>query len=229
MVNLKIKTLVVGPLLTNCYIVADRQTKQALILDPGAESKKILSTLRATSYVPHTIIVTHCHFDHIGAVAQLKRKLKIPFLIPKGEEEILATAKSTSKLWTGQAIETPPKPDGLLQEGGEIKIGKVKFKVISTPGHSPAGISLYAKDARVKTLKNAKGVLFSGDTLFAGSIGRIDLPGGSDEEMGQSLRKLLKLPDETLVFPGHGEKTTIGKERKTNLFCRTSNSPLSKF
>lgn len=214
MVNLEIKTLIVGPLATNCYLVADTESKQAFILDPGAEPEKLLSTLRATCHAPRAIIVTHCHFDHIGAVAQLKSRLNIPFLIPKGEEPILAKAFATSKIWTGQEIETPPKPDRFLKEGNEVKIGKVKFKVISTPGHSPAGVCL-----------SANGVLFSGDTLFAGSIGRTDLPGGSEEEMKKSLKKLLRLPDETLVLPGHGERTTISKEKETNPFLQTLSAP----
>jgi len=194
MFNLEIKTLVVGPLFTNCYVVANKKTRQAFLLDPGAEPEKILSSLQATSYVPRAIIVTHCHFDHIGAAAELKRKLKVPFLVPKGEEKI---------------IEAPPQPDGFLKEGDKIKIGKIKFKVISTPGHSPAGIALYCQQEKI---------LFSGDTLFAGSIGRTDLPGGSEKEMKKSLQKLLKLPEETLVLPGHGEKTTIGREKKV-LLC----------
>ena len=235
MFNLEIKTLIVGPLLTNCYIIADKKTKQAFILDPGAAPEKILSTLspekgrgppkrgaapsglcalgalRPMTYDPTALLVTHCHFDHIGAVAQLKKKLNVPFLIPKGEEPVLALAKATAKIWTGQEVEISPKPDGFLKEGDEIRIGKIKLKVISTPGHSPDGVSLYCQQEKI---------LFSGDTLFAGSIGRTDLPGGSDEKMGQSLKKLLKLPDETLVFPGHGEKTTIGEEKKGNPFLR---------
>lgn len=242
MFNLEIKTLVVGPLLTNCYIVADKETKQAFILDPGAEPEKILScltpensdlrselgALRPMTYDLIALMVTHCHSDHIGATAQLKRKLNIPFLIPKGEGEILVHAEETSKFWTGQEIETPPRADGFLKDGDKIKIGQVKFKIISTPGHSPAGISLYAKDAKLDA-KNAKGVLFSGDTLFASSIGRTDLPGGSDEKMKQSLKKLLQLPNETLVLPGHGEKTTIGKEKRRNPFLVAKFRPCQNF
>lgn len=234
MVNLEIKTLVVGRLFTNCYIAADKKTKQAFVLDPGAAPEKILSLLDPKLYTLIAILVTHCHFDHIGAVAQLKKKFNVPFLIPKGEEPVLALAKATSKIWTGQEIKVPPKPDGFLKEGCEVKIGKVKFKVISTPGHSPAGVSLYATQSpdfigtawqsrvpiKDRNLRDAKNFLFSGDTLFAGSIGRTDLPGGSDEEMKQSLKKLLKLPNETLVFPGHGERTTIGEEKRNNPFLQ---------
>ena len=207
MVNLEIKILVVGPIFTNCYLVADKETNQVLILDAGAEPEKILSSLAPKPYTPVAILATHCHLDHIEAVTQLKRELKIPFLIPKGEEEILY-----------QTIEIPPKPNGFLKGGDETKIGKVKFKVISTPGHTPGGISLYCQKEKV---------LFSGDTLFAGSIGRTDLPGGSEKEIKKSLRKLLQLPGDTLVFPGHGEKTTIEKEKETNPFCRIPTPPAS--
>lgn len=234
MFNLEIKTLVVGPLLTNCYIVADKKTKQAFILDPGAEPEKILSTLtpensdlrselgalRPMTYDLTALLATHCHSDHIGAIAQLKKKLNVPFLIPKGEEPVLALAQATSKIWTSQEIDAPPKPDGFLKKGKIVRIGKIKFKIISTPGHSPAGVSLYCQQEQV---------LFSGDTLFAGSIGRIDLPGGSDEKMKQSLKKLLKLPDNTLVFPGHGEKTTIEKEKRRNPFMVAKFRPCQNF
>lgn len=209
MVNLEIKTLIVGPLATNCYIAADRQTKQAFVLDPGAEPEKILSALTPKPYTLVTLIATHCHFDHVGAVAELKEKLDAPFLIPKNEQVVLASAPPTSQTWVGKKIRKPPNPDSFFEEGSKIRIGKTKFTVISTPGHSPGGICLYSKE---------RGILFSGDTLFAGSIGRTDLPGGSQEEMRNSLKKLFKLPDNTVVYPGHGEKTTIGKERKTNLF-----------
>jgi hydroxyacylglutathione hydrolase len=217
MVNLEIKTLVVGPLSTNCYLVADSETKQAFILDPGAEPEKILQTLHATYYLPRAIIATHCHFDHVGAVAELKEKLNIPFLIPEEEQRILSFTRTNSKIWVGKEIKHPPNPDGFLKEDDKVKIDQIKFKVISTPGHSSGGICLYAKEAKLDA-KNAKGVLFSGDTLFVGSIGRTDLPGSCQGKMKNSLKKLFQLPEKTIVYPGHGEKTTIEKERKTNPF-----------
>jgi hydroxyacylglutathione hydrolase len=211
MVNPEITTLVVGPLLTNCYIMTEKQTKQTFILDPGAEPEKILSALASRPYTLVAIIATHCHFDHIGAVAKLKEKFNVPFLIPKNEQIVFALAHPTSRIWVGEKIKQPPKPDGFLKEGDGIKLGRVKLEVISTGGHSPGGICLYARAVKV---------LFSGDTLFAGSVGRTDLPGGSQEKMKDSLKKLLELPDETIVCPGHGEKTTIGKERKINPFLQ---------
>lgn len=211
MVNLEVITLVLGHLATNCYLVSDKRTKQGFILDPDAEPEKILQIIDRQGLTINALVVSHCHFDHLGAVAQLKNKLKIPFLVPQGEKKILGHAPTTANLWTGQPIKTPPQPDKFLKEGDKVVAGKMKFIVLSTPGHSPAGISLYNQEEKI---------LFSGDTLFAGSIGRVDLPGGSEEAMKQSLKKLTKLPNETLVLPGHGEKTTIGKEKINNPFLQ---------
>ena len=209
MINLKIITLVVGPLATNCYLIIDKRNRQGFVLDPGGEPKKILEAIKDQGSTITALVVTHCHFDHLGAIASLKKTLEIPFLIPDGEEKLLATSPETSRSWTGQKINSPPPPDELLKEGDQIPAGEINFQVLSTPGHSPAGICLYSPEEKV---------IFSGDTLFAGSIGRTDLPGSSNEKMIQSLEKLIALPDKTLVFPGHGSQTTIKKEKETNPF-----------
>lgn len=211
MINLEITTLVVGPLATNGYLVVDKRTKEGFILDPGAESEKMLRIIKNQGLIIKAVLVTHCHFDHLGAVAELENKLRVPFLVPQGEEKILAAAPTEAKVWTGQKVKIPPQPDGFLKDGDQVNAGGIDFQVISTPGHSPAGISLYSR---------GENLLFSGDTLFAGSIGRVDLPGGSEEEMNASLRKLIALPEETSVFPGHGEKTTIGEEKIHNPFLQ---------
>lgn len=220
MVNLEVITLVIGPLASNTYLVSDKRSKQGFVLDPAAEPKKILKTIDGQRLAINALVVTHCHFDHLGAIAQLKDKLKIPFLIPQGEEKILAAAPATAKLWTGQEIKTPPPTDGFLKEGDEVTAGKIKFEILSTPGHSPAGISLYNQE---------ENTLFSGDTLFSGSVGRVDLPGGSGSAMKNSLEKLLSLPEKTLVLPGHGEKTTIGEEKLGNPFLQNLKNSSSFF
>lgn len=209
MINLEITTLVGGPLATNCYLVIDKRNNQGFILDPDGEPEKILKIVEDQGLAIKAIVVTHSHFDHLGAVAELKDKLQVPFLVPQGQQELLAISPETAKLWIGQKINPPSQPDRSLQEGDQINAGKTNFRVLSTPGHSPDGISLYGPEEKV---------LFSGDTLFAGSIGRTDLPGGSNQEMERSLKKLTALPDNTLVLPGHGAKTTIGEEKQTNPF-----------
>jgi len=185
---MKIKTIKVGSLLTNCYIVIDEKSSEAVVIDPGDEGGKILPEIKGLK-VRYTIL-THGHPDHFGAIDDLSRATGAPLLFNSADSWFF-------------------KPEEDLKEGQEIRFGGISLKVMHTPGHSRGSICLYTA-----------GYLFSGDTLFSEGHGRTDLPGGSMPEMERSLRKLSELPDDTVVFPGHDEPTTILQEKERGTLVR---------
>jgi glyoxylase-like metal-dependent hydrolase (beta-lactamase superfamily II) len=204
-----LKTLVVGPFGTNCYVVGAKVGGPGLIIDPGADARQILAAVNDSRLKISLIVITHAHIDHIGALSQVKEATGADFAIHEAEAKggmgMFSRMLSTM---TGGSFSPPPKPERLLKDGDSIDIGDLKFKVLYTPGHSPGGISLYGN-----------GVLFSGDTLFNYGIGRTDFPGCSYEQIMDSINnKLMILPDETLVYPGHGPATKIGEEKRGNPF-----------
>jgi hydroxyacylglutathione hydrolase len=204
-----LKTLVVGPFGSNCYIVGSETGKHGLVIDPGAETKLILRTVNELGLTISLILVTHAHIDHIGALAPVKEATGAKFAIHEAEAKAgLGMFSRMLSSMTGGSFNQPPKPDRLLKDGDTIDIDDLSFTVLHTPGHSPGGISLYGH-----------GILFSGDTLFNYGIGRTDFPGCSYEQIMDSIKnKLIKLPDETVVYPGHGPATTIGEEKRGNPF-----------
>jgi len=202
-----VKRLVVGPLEENCYIAGDEKTKQAILIDPGDEPDRIIELVRDDGFEVSTVICTHAHFDHIGAVGDIKRTTGAKVLIHKGDIELYESAKDQAAFW-GYDLNDIPQPDGFLNEGDEVRVGQLIFKVLHTPGHSPGGICLYGE-----------GVVFTGDTLFHGSVGRTDLYGGDIKKLKESFRRLLDLPEDTNVLSGHGPETTIGREKRENLFA----------
>ncbi len=189
---MKIYTLVVGPIRTNCYLVEDEKNKEALVIDPGEAADKIFEAIKKLGLKPRYIVNTHGHFDHVNANGNLISKIKIPILIHENDQPALALTNS-------------PPADRWLKDGDEIKTENLSFRVIHTPGHTPGGICLYSEKEKA---------LFSGDTLFKGDYGRTDLPYSSEKDMLDSLKKLLKLPEDTRVYPGHGESTTIKEARQ---------------
>jgi len=209
--GLIVKMLPVGPLLTNCYIVGCEETKEGAIIDPGGDADRILATVEETGLTVKYVINTHGHFDHILANRKVVEATGAKLAIhPKDEPMLLAKLSGLANFFGLGGIIPSPPPDLLLEEGDELLVGKLRFKVLHTPGHSPGSISLYNEE---------EGVVFAGDVLFNGGIGRTDLPGGSYRTLMESIRnKLLTLPDETIVYPGHGPPTTIGKERRSNPF-----------
>jgi hydroxyacylglutathione hydrolase len=204
-----LKTLVVGPFASNCYIVGSESSKHGIIIDPGAEAKLILSTVNDLGMTVSLILVTHTHIDHIGALAPVKEGTGAKFAIHEAEATAgLGMFSRMLSSMSGGSFNQPPKPDRLLKDGDTIDIDDLSLTVLHTPGHSPGGISLYGH-----------GILFSGDTLFNCGIGRTDFPGCSYEQIMDSIKnKLMTLPDETIVYPGHGPATTIGKEKRGNPF-----------
>lgn len=197
-----------GAMGANCYLYACPETKQAVIIDPGADGKQIYRWVLEKGVKVDYILITHGHVDHIGAVDELRELLgNVLVGIHTGDAGMLTDGKKNLSSYFGPGL-VQKKADILLQDGQELMIGNQRLKVISTPGHSPGGVCFLCTEG-----------LFSGDTLFAGSIGRTDFPGGSlDQLLAGVKQKLLVLPEETRVFPGHGEETRIGEEKRDNPF-----------
>ncbi|HUI46144.1 MAG TPA: MBL fold metallo-hydrolase [Nitrospirota bacterium] len=199
--------LVVGPLQVNCFILADDKTKEAVIIDPGDDAQEILRIIREKRLKVKYIINTHAHFDHVGANRAIKEATGAELLLHEDDAPVLATVSSQSRSF-GITPVSSPAPDRLLKHGDVITAGEVSLRVLHTPGHTPGGISLLEK-----------GLVFTGDSLFAGSIGRTDFPGGDLLTLLRSIRtNLMTLPDDTKVFSGHGPASTIGDERAENPF-----------
>lgn len=200
-------SLPTGPLEVNCYLVGCEDTRKAAVIDPGGNVSSILELLQQHDLTLAMVINTHGHFDHIGANQSLLEKTGCELLIHKDDAPLLQRAAEHAALF-GLTTSRSPAPTRLLKDGDVIELGNLSFKVIHTPGHSPGGICLHVDDC-----------LFVGDTLFSGSIGRTDLPGGNHQQLISNIKnKLLCLADETKVFPGHGPATTIGQEKRHNPF-----------
>jgi hydroxyacylglutathione hydrolase len=200
----------VGPLQENAYILANEEN-ESIIIDPGSEGDRLIKLIKGQSLKPLAILLTHAHFDHIGAVDVLRDYFSIPVYVHKNEREWLSDSTKNGSLLFPIGGEVTARPaDHLIEEEGSITLGKFSFAVFETPGHSPGSVSFYSKEA---------GIVFSGDALFQGSIGRTDLPGGNHQQLLESIHKrLLELPENTVVAPGHGPETTIGQEMDTNPF-----------
>jgi len=206
-----VDTVVVSPFQTNCYIVADPKTREGIVIDPGDEPARIVAVVDFHKITVKFIVATHGHPDHVLGVQGVKEATGAPFWMPEEDWEFARNAHWQAQLYHWLAAPVP-EPDGFLKEGQVLEVGQLRFTVLSVPGHTPGHIAL--------SLTDAKGTLhlFSGDVLFAGSVGRTDLPGGNWEALQQSLKRLMALPDETIVYPGHGRITTIGEERRYNPF-----------
>ena len=212
---MRVHTLNVGPLQACCYLLAPDQGPDAAVVDPGGDADLIIEQLRTRKLVPRYILLTHGHIDHIEAVAALKRRFpQADVCIHEGDAAMLRDGAAALAGLIGLAYE-PCEPDRLLADGDRMALGDETIEVIHTPGHTPGGISLLVRRGAERAL------VFSGDTLFAGGIGRTDFPGGRYQQLIGSIRtRLFGLPDDTAVYPGHGEPTTIGEERATNPFLQ---------
>lgn len=195
---MKVKRIVVGQFFTNCYLVWCEKTKKCIIIDPGAESEKIKKEIEKEGLKPEIIINTHGHIDHIGE----NEKFSLPVYIHKLDEELLKSPEKNLSLFFTEPFICNCETR-ILEDGDVIKIGNVSLKVLHTPGHTEGSICLIGEE-----------IAFTGDTLFAGGIGRTDFPGGDKEKLINSIKKLLTFPEKTVIFPGHNEISTVGKEAK---------------
>jgi hydroxyacylglutathione hydrolase len=203
------KILPVGPLQCNCSVVGDKQMHEAMVIDPGDQVEEILEILRQMKLTLKTIVVTHAHIDHVGGAMKLKAATGAPILLNQNDLALLKML-DIQAAWVGMPAPGPVKVDESLSDGQSVKVGNIESNVIQTPGHTEGSVCLFFP---------AEKKLIAGDTLFAGSIGRTDLPGGSYEKIMRSLHsRVMALPDDVQVVPGHGPLTSIGRERETNPF-----------
>lgn len=209
--GLEIETIANGPFVENCFIISEAASGEGILVDPGDEAEHILGRIRERKISIKKIVNTHAHIDHVGAVADIKNELGIPFALHAAESQWLDSLPMQAKMF-GLPPKKIPTLDEELKAGDAIHFGNMTANVLHTPGHSAGGCCLYFAN---------EGVVFVGDTLFAGSIGRTDLPGGALSVLLDSIgRELLALDDRVVVYCGHGEPTTIGRERKGNPFLQ---------
>lgn len=201
------KTLLLGPLETNCYIVYDDVEKEAFLIDPAWDYEQIDKALDVLGVTLRFVFLTHGHADHIGALQEVRNHKDVPVYIGKGDVDLIANSRNNLSMFLGKEI-VITSPEHIVTDGEVINFAGVPFKVIETPGHTPGGLCLYGA-----------GLLFAGDTLFRCSVGRTDFYGGDSQVLVSSIEeKLMKLPDDTVVLPGHGPATDIGYERRNNPF-----------
>jgi hydroxyacylglutathione hydrolase len=203
------KILPVGPLQCNCSIIGDEGTHEAMVIDPGDEIDDILQIVEQHRLKVKQIVITHAHIDHVGGAMKLKKLTGAPILLNQNDQALLKMM-DVQAAWVGMMPPGKIAIDQSVKDADRLRVGNLDATVMHTPGHTEGSICLYFP---------AEQKLIAGDTLFAGSIGRTDLPGGSFDKIMDSLKgRVLALPDDTIVFPGHGPETTIGEERESNPF-----------
>jgi hydroxyacylglutathione hydrolase len=209
-----LETVVVGALETNCYVLGCERTRQAIVIDPGDDPAEILGTLSRRSLTLGRLIATHAHFDHILAVRQLQESTGAPFYLHPADKPLLMAMRPTTMAWIGRDPGDPPAVQAELIPREKILLGDLALEIRGTPGHSPGGITLVDHGSRCA---------FTGDTVFAGSIGRTNLPGGNLKVLLEAIRsEILSLPDEYCLLPGHGPGSTVLEERMSNPFLVAS-------
>ena len=205
-----IHTIPVGITQTNCYVVGCEETHEGVVIDPGGHPQRILKAIEKSGLTIRYVLNTHCHFDHMGANAEIVAATGAPLALHPAELPILQARGGAA--WFGVPVQASPLPDVELEDGQVLEVGTLRFQVLYTPGHSPGGITFYLND---------EGAAFDGDVLFEMGVGRTDLPGGDWDTLVHSIREVLfALPDETVLYPGHGPRTTVGQEKRLNLWLR---------
>jgi glyoxylase-like metal-dependent hydrolase (beta-lactamase superfamily II) len=203
-------TIPAGMNQTNCYVVGCEETKQGAVIDPGGEGQRLAREIERSSLDIQYVLITHAHFDHIGGIADVIEATAAKLAIHPNERPLLEAGGGAS-MW-GLRVKPSPAPDVELSDGQVVEVGRLSFEVLLTPGHSPGGVTFYEAD---------EGVAFVGDVLFSSGIGRTDLHGGSHQTLMRSIKEVLfELPEDTVIYPGHGPKTTVGEERRSNPWVR---------
>jgi glyoxylase-like metal-dependent hydrolase (beta-lactamase superfamily II) len=202
-----IEKFVVGPLESNCFIIIEEVSKECFVTDPGDEPDRVMDFIAENRLKVLYLVCTHAHFDHVGALPDLQIETGAKIVIHRADLPIYERSHEHAAMW-GFEIDPLPWPDVFVSDGDTIDIGDLHFEIIHTPGHSPGGICVYGE-----------GIVITGDTLFAGSVGRTDLPGGDMMQLRTSFKRLMALSDSVRVLPGHGPETTIGCERTENFFA----------
>ena len=201
-----VRALTVGPFQENCYLLADESTRDAVLVDPGDEAERLIGAVEEDGWTLRALWITHGHIDHVGGIAAVKRRWDVPVYLHPADRVMYDRASEQGKQF-GLRVETPPPPDHALAEGDVLSVGALTFGVIHVPGHSPGHVAFVGQ-----------GVVFGGDCLFAGSIGRTDLPLSDPSALARSLVRFSALPEETVVYSGHGPATSIGVEKRSNPF-----------
>ena len=203
---MKITRLTVGPFQENCYLVADPDTSSAVLIDPGEEGHRLVDAVRAAGVRLEAIWVTHAHLDHVGGIAEVKRHFDVPIFLHPDDLTLYRLADRQAAAY-GLPFDTPPVPDRWFMEGDRLSLGALRFDVLHAPGHAPGHVVIHGE-----------GVAFCGDCVFAGSIGRTDLPMSDARALARSLERIAELPGQTILHPGHGPQTTIERELADNPF-----------
>ena len=201
-----VKTITVGAFQENSYLVVDDRSNRAVIVDPGSEGERLVEAIDRTGATLEAIWITHAHVDHVGAIAFVKRKWDVPIYLHPLDRRLYEAAGRQAQVY-GLPFEEPPAPDREFADGQQIRVGDAEMTVLHAPGHSPGHVVIHGN-----------GIALVGDCLFAGSIGRTDLPFSNPPQLAASLEKISALAPETVVYPGHGMETTIGQERLSNPF-----------
>jgi hydroxyacylglutathione hydrolase len=201
-----VRTLTVGPFQENSYLVIDDRSRRAAIVDPGGEAQILIGEIERSKAILDAIWITHAHVDHVGAIASVKERWNVPIYLHPLDRRLYEAAGRQAEVY-GVPFEEPPPPDNDFADGQKLKLGDSEMTVMHAPGHSPGHVVIHGN-----------GIALVGDCLFAGSIGRTDLPMSNPQQLSDSLKKIASLPPETIVYAGHGPETTIGEERVSNPF-----------
>jgi glyoxylase-like metal-dependent hydrolase (beta-lactamase superfamily II) len=207
---MKVQTLTVGAFQENCYLLVDDRTNRAVIVDPGSEGNRLVDAIDKSGATLDAIWITHAHVDHVGAIASIKQRWDVPVYLHPLDRRLYEAAGRQAQVYN-VPFEEPPPPDREFAEGEHLKVGDVELEVMHAPGHSPGHVVIHGD-----------GIALVGDCLFAGSIGRTDLPFSNPPHLAATLERISALPPETVVYPGHGMDTTIGEERLSNPFLNGS-------
>lgn len=207
---MKVARLTVGPFQENCYLLTDDDSSSAVLIDPGEEGERIVTALEASGRMLEAIWVTHAHLDHVGGIAEIKRRHDVPIFLHPADLPLYRAADRQAAAY-GLPFDPPPLPDREFADGAVVRLGKLEFSVMHAPGHAPGHVVIHGY-----------GVAFCGDCVFAGSIGRTDLPFSDGRALAETLQQIALLPPETILYPGHGPQTTLERELITNPFLNGS-------